>query len=263
MIIKKEKEFKKGYNSITSEDDKQNNTMMDFGIIILKDSDVYINSEKKERVFLIMNGEVLCEYDEISFTITRNSLFDESPYVLHIPNNINIKLIAKKEAEICYVATKNDVIFQSKLYNPKDVRSEYRGKGTMKETSTRIVRTVFDKSNAPQSNLVIGEVINYPGKWSSYPPHHHPQPEIYHYRFLPKQGFGISILGDDAYKIYDGDTVLILDDKVHPQVSAPGYAMYYIWAIRHLENNPYITPTFDKEHLWVMEKNASIWPEEE
>ena len=38
--------------------------------------------------------------------------------------------------------------------------------------------------------MVLGEVLNLPGKWSSYPPHHHPQPEVYFYRFDYPDGFG-------------------------------------------------------------------------
>ncbi len=50
---------------------------------------------------------------------------------------------------------------------------------------------MFDLDNAPQSNLVMGEVFNQPGRWSSYPPHHHPQPEVYYYQFEHPEGFGM------------------------------------------------------------------------
>ncbi|MFT5875577.1 MAG: 5-deoxy-glucuronate isomerase, partial [Clostridium sp.] len=122
-------------------------------------------------------------------------------------------------------------------------------------------RTVFDKSNSPDSNLVVGEVIDHPGKWSSYPPHYHPQPEIYFYKFNPENGYGFSELGEDAVKLRQNDTVKILDNATHPQITAPGYAMYYLWVIRHLDGNPYITPTFVPEHLWVTEPDAKIWPD--
>ena len=133
----------------------------------------------------------------------------------------------------------------------------------MRETSTRIVRTVFDYANRPESNLVIGEVIGVPGKWSSYPPHHHPQPEIYHYRFLPSQGFGLTAIGETPYLIKDKDTILIREGEVHPQVTAPGYAMWYLWIIRHLDGKPYgpatNTPIFVEEHKWVSGDENNIW----
>ena len=108
-------------------------------------------------------------------------------------------------------------------------------------------------------------MISYPGKWSSYPPHHHPQPEVYHYRYLPEQGFSFAGLGDDVVKVHHGDTVLILNDATHPQVVAPGYAMFLIWVIRHLDDNPYDKPTFEPEHLWVQDPDnqKNFWPAEE
>ena len=69
------------------------------------------------------------------------------------------------------------------------------------------------------------------------------------------------MLGDDVVKVKNNDTVLILDDVSHPQTAGPGYAMYYVWVIRHLDNDPYIKPVFEPEHLWVTDKNAKIWPD--
>ena len=260
MFLLKAKDFGWGYTDITKEGETSEDTMMDFGILRLKAGTIYESDLKKERALLLMKGEVSFFVDETEKKATRNSLFDERPSCLHVDQKAHVKITALTDSEIAIISTTNDKTFSSEFYTPSDVENEYRGKGTMQETSTRIVRTIFDKSNAKDANLVLGEVVNYPGKWSSYPPHHHPQPEIYHYRFLPENGFGFATLGDDVYKVKNGDTVKILNDKVHPQVSAPGYAMYYIWVIRHLDGNPYIKPVFETEHTWVMEKDASIWP---
>jgi 5-deoxy-glucuronate isomerase len=166
-------------------------------------------------------------------------------------------------AELYYTATDNKRAFAPRLYTPEECQSEFRGEGTMRETSTRIVRTCFDDTNRSESNLVIGEVIGVPGKWSSYPPHHHPQPEIYHYRFLPEQGFGLTAIGDTPYIIRDRDTILIREGQVHPQVTAPGYAMWYLWVIRHIEGSHYGpatgTPIFVEEHKWVTGEEKNIW----
>ncbi|MDR2181555.1 MAG: 5-deoxy-glucuronate isomerase [Treponema sp.] len=166
-------------------------------------------------------------------------------------------------AEFFRTATDNPAVFDARLFTPEECRSEMRGAGTMRETSTRIVRTCFDDTNRGESNLVIGEVIGVPGKWSSYPPHHHPQPEIYHYRFLPARGFGLTAIGETAYIIRDRDTILIREGEVHPQVTGPGYAMWYLWVIRHLDGARYgpatNTPVFVEEHAWVMGDESKIW----
>ena len=260
MFLIKAKNTKKGYIHITDENDPVENTMMDFGILKLEKGKKYEDSVEKERAFLLMNGHISFSFEGKEEESKRDSLFDEGPTCLHVSKDVKVTISSLTDCELAVISTTNKNAFSSEYYTSQDVENEHRGKGTMQETSTRIVRTIFDKSNSPLANLVLGEVVNYPGKWSSYPPHHHSQPEIYHYRFLPKEGFGLALLGEEAYKIENGDTLKILEDRVHPQVSAPGYAMYYIWAIRHLEGNPYIKPIFVPEHMWVMEKDAPIWP---
>jgi 5-deoxy-glucuronate isomerase len=259
VFLLKAKKLKNGYNQIIFEAKRSENTMMNFGILQLEKGQKYANFDNEERAFLLLKGQINLLFDNEERVVKRDSYFDETPVCLHVSKNTNVKIIAKTDSEIVLISTENERFFPPELYD--NVENEYRGKGTMQETATRIVRTIFDKNKSPKSNIVLGEVVNYPGKWSSYPPHHHPQPEIYHYRFFPMQGFGLALLGDKAIKVENGDTVKILNNVIHPQVAAPGYAMYYIWVIRHLEGNPYTEPFFVTEHKWVMEKEALIWPE--
>lgn len=264
MHIKGPKEFSYGYNPITTMDDKEQNTLMNFGILRMKDGDVYENSDCLERAYLLVSGKVKLEYDGVTAEIERDNCFDYEPWVLHVSNNTAVKITALGESEWCVQSTDNENAFSSKLYTPEECASENRGHGTMREASTRIVRTVFDHSNAPYANLVVGEVIGFPGKWSSYPPHNHPQPEIYFYKFNPENGYGFAELDEDVIKTHNNSTVLITKGETHPQTTAPGYAMWYLWIIRHLENDPYITPYFIPEHRWVTDSaNEKImWPPE-
>ncbi|VBB05759.1 kdui/iolb isomerase [Lucifera butyrica] len=254
--------FRYGYNEITTMEEIQHNAMMDFGILRLAKGTAEKNAEPRERAYLLLEGEVTFAWEDHKATVKRANCFDENPCVLHVPQNKQVVITGVGEdSGIAVIKTANEREFAAKFYTQAECRSEERGKGTMKETSTRIVRTVFDYSNAPYSNLVVGEVIDYPGKWSSFPPHYHPQPEIYYYKFKPENGYGFSELGEDVIKLKNNDTVKILDNATHPQATAPGYAMYYLWVIRHIEGNPYITPTFVPEHVWVTEPDAVIWPD--
>jgi len=63
--------------------------------------------------------------------------------------------------------------------------------GQVGDACYRFVRTFFDRRKQIRGRAGAGEVVTMPGRWSSYPPHHHPQPEIYHYRFTLPQGFGL------------------------------------------------------------------------
>lgn len=266
LRIRQNGSFQYGYTSITTMEETQDNTMMDFGVVrLLKDQVEYVLETEKEAAIVLTFGEVALSWQKEKKVIKRTSCFDEDPWVLHVPKNVEVKITGiSHDAELTITKTTQSNSFAPKLYTPEECRSEQRGKGTLKEASTRIVRTVFDYSNAPYSNLVVGEVIDYPGKWSSYPPHHHPQPEIYFYKFLPENGYGFSELGEDAVKLKHNDTVKILNDATHPQTTAPGYAMYYLWVIRHIDGNPYKSPeypVFVEEHTWVMDKDARVWPD--
>ncbi|MFZ5967554.1 MAG: 5-deoxy-glucuronate isomerase [Bacillota bacterium] len=262
MRIRQEKPFEYGYNSITEMHGKHSNMLMDFDILKMKKNDKATSSENLERAYLLIQGEVILEWEGNQVTVKRSNCFEESPTCLHVPSNVEVKITSlKDDTEVAVQKTNNEKSFPSKLYTQEECRSEQFGAGTLNETATRTVRTIFDDSNAPDANLVIGEVINHPGKYSSYPPHHHPQPEVYHYRFYPEHGYGLSVIGDDAYVIKHMDTVAIPGGLVHPQTAAPGYAMYYLWMIRHLEDARFNERIFVDEHKWLLDKDAKIWPE--
>ena len=261
MLVKGQGPFPYGYTPVTKVGGRHAETLMDFGILRLKAGETWPSSAARERALLLLTGTLELTWDGKTARASRVSCFDEAPWCLSLPAGAEASLTAiGGVAEISVHAAENPRSFPARLFTPEDCRSEERGKGTMRETSTRIVRTIIEDPRASWSNLVLGEVVTYPGKWSSYPPHHHPQPEIYHYRIRPEQGFGLTAIGDEALVLHDRDTVVIPAGAVHPHAAAPGYAMFYVWVIRHLDGERYGVPTFVPEHTWVTDPNARIWP---
>jgi len=270
MQIHHKTPFARGYTSLVSRTGQTADILTEFGVLTLLPGERWEQrGQNDEQCWLLSGGSA-----QISWTaengearqaeIARPDLFDHSPWCLSVPARSTVAITAGQAgAEFCYSATDNPKPFAARLFAPEECASEQRGAGTMRETSTRIVRTVFDDTTRPESNLVVGEVIGVPGKWSSYPPHHHPQPEIYHYRFLPHNGFGLTAVGETALLIKNRDTILIREGQVHPQVTAPGYAMWYLWVIRHLDGAHYgpatSTPIFVDEHKWVTGDESKIW----
>ena len=183
----------------------------------------------------------------------RANPFVKEPYCLHVPKGIKIEIKANADSEILIQQTENECEFEPVFYTPDMVLYQEFGKGQWGGTGHRICSTVFDYDNAPYSNMVLGEVFNQPGKWSSYPPHHHPQPEVYYYQFDKPQGFGACFVGDNCYKSTQGSAVFITDGNDHQQVVAPGYEMCYIWMIRHIDGDPWYKTTrfYAKEHEWL------------
>jgi len=252
--------FPFGYTELTQAGQVPCDTGISFGILRLKADEEWSYCASEEAAFLHLEGRIEVEVDAQAYENERRSLFDEGPFCWHVGPSTSVVVRAQSDAEIAVFRTANASSFKSRVYKPEDVPNEPRGAGQVGGACTRWVRTIFDGSSTdPQCQLVLGEVINMPGKWSSYPPHHHPQPEIYHYRFTDPRGFGHAELGESVMKVRAYDTVKILDEKDHAQCAAPGYAMYYIWVIRHLPENRYTVPEFSPEHTWTMEPGVAYW----
>ena len=251
-----------GYRAMAAMDGPNADMLMDFGVLRLHKAQGFLDDTPLEKAFLLVLGQIRVSAGDQDIVLSRSSCYDVPPVVVHADRYQAVSIIGLSEdSEVCVMRTDNDRAFGLHVYKPEDTPEEYRGRGLMQETSTRIVRTVFDKSNAPYANLVVGEVIGFPGKWSSFPPHHHAQPEIYYYKLNPAQGFAYAECGEDVYKVRNNDTLMLRPGMTHPHVTPPGYALWYLWVIRHLDGNPYGVPTFVPEHTWVMEPDAVYWPQ--
>ena len=291
--------FGPGLTAITRHDDPHEPTGLGLAVLKLAAGENYREVTAAESAFLLMAGTVTAivnykigrqsgfaqrsprppgegmgvressdtenhvELDKVAnrkSRLTRASLFDEAPSCVHMAAGVEVQLSAESPTEFTVYRTENRKRFEPRIFLPSDTADEQRGKGQVGGACLRLVRTIFDRNNSDaNAQLVLGEVVTLPGRWSSYPPHHHPQPEIYHYRFAHPQGYGHAELGDAVFKVRGNDTIRILAGNDHPQCAAPGYPMYYSWVIRHLESNPYTVPEFTAEHHWTMDPAAVTW----
>ena len=252
--------FPEGTTAITHEGEETLDTGVDFGIVRERQGAVREETHGKETAWLLLEGEAELEWNGQRERVSRRSVFDEPPTALHVPGGTPVRIRTKSGwSEWAVARASNEQRFEPKLFLPDELAPEYRGLGLVQNASLRNVRLIFGDSNRKQANLVLGEVVNFPGRWSSYPPHHHVQPEIYHYRFTLPQGYGHAELGDEVYKVRSYDTLKITGGVSHAQVSAPGYGMYYIWIVRHLPGNRYTGFTFDREHEWVLDARQQGW----
>ena len=173
-----------------------------------------------------------------------------------------ITVTAESHSELYIQKTVNAKPFEAILYTPETVQTQHAGaNGELMGCMRREIKTFFDYENAPYSNMVLGEVLNFPGKWSSYPPHHHPQPEVYFHRFDKPLGFGASFANGEVHVSRQNGLTVILDG-FHSQTAAPGYAMCYMWGIRHLPGNPWQKTRIDDpghEWLWKADANEHIF----
>lgn len=245
-------EYEDGVKILAHAGDAVNDMMMNVRVYRMEPGTEHrFLSETDETAVLLVLGDVTWRWSDRVETGHRESFIEEGPYCLHVSKGVEVSVVANAPSEVLVQQTENSREFPPVFYRPQDCRDDIFGLDVFDNKMKRTVRTVFDYKNAPYSNMVNGEVINHQGGWSSYTPHHHPQPEVYYYRYERSEGFGACFLGDDVYKIKDGSCACIPGGVTHPQVTAPAFPMYYCWMIRHLEGNPWTDRIVDPRYTWI------------
>jgi len=245
-------DYKDNTKVLTRINGKNKDMMMDIALYILKpDNKKTVFLKDKETAVLLLSGKLKFEWGKHSAIVMRRDVFSEDASCLHFPKGVRVKITALTECEILIQSTYNEKDFHVKLYKPEDIQFFVSCQGKWENTAVRDVKTVFDYTNAPYSNMVLGEVIARQGRWWSYIPHSHPQPEVYYYKFMRPEGFGACFIGETAYTIKDGSCGCFPGGLNHPQVTAPGYPMYCCWMIRHLEGNPWTDRIDDERYTWL------------
>lgn len=254
------REFAHGYNMLCEQNGLHKEAMMDIGVYVFEAGETQTFTDAaNESAFLLLDGSVTLNWGANSHNATRGSLFDEKPTALHVPRGTAVTIAAQAPTEVLIQKTANEKEFAPVLYTPADIKDVFLGAEGMDGCAKRILRDIFNYGNAPYSNMVLGEDMHLPGRWSSYPPHHHPQPEVYFHRFNHPQGFGVSIIGDEPHLTMNNSISVIPGGLDHPQAAAPGYAMYYAWMIRHLDGDPWTDRIDNPLHTWLHNKDADLW----
>ncbi len=243
-----------GEKILTTYDNEYSAMMMDIRVYRMKAGEVRsFRHSGEETAILLLSGKVRFTYDGGTAEVSRKDVFTEGPWALHFSTGKEAAVAAETDSEILVQRTHNDKEFASKLYAPEDAPWKYSAVGKFGNVAKRRVNTIIDIEICPDSNMVLGEVLNDPGNWSGYLPHRHPQPETYYFKFDHPEGFGASFVGDQVFKSVDGSFSAIPGGELHPQAVAPGYQMYTCWMIRHLPGDPWLqTSRFeDDRYLWL------------
>lgn len=213
-------------------------------------------------VVLAGNCEVSVGGESLGSAGRRGSVFDGPGDAVYAPGGADVNLDAGPsvvEVAIASVPPSDaDPSVPAKLIRPGDQQIKQVGQGNW----SRTVRTILGPKDQA-GRLLIGETINPPGNWSSYPPHKHDThrpptevrlEEVYLFKVDPPQGFGVQILYADggagqATTVHEGD-VAAIRSGYHPVVAAPGYSLYYLWVMAGTDGREMI-PFFDPAHVWV------------
>jgi 5-deoxy-glucuronate isomerase len=174
---------------------------------------------------LVEGGHGTLRVDDATTTVDgRAGVFEAAGWSAIVGAGSTFELTGDLRATVVWRAETRTI--PSRVIAPDDVEDEERGEGA----TSRRVRTYV-----PDGPLIVGETLNPPGRWSSYPPHRHEHEEVYLYRFDPPSGFGMQMRSEsDA----DERGVVVRDGRIeritsgwHPVVAAPGATLYYLWAL--------------------------------
>lgn len=248
-----------GLNSLVKPGDME---FIEFDIFKGQKGDDYsFNSGDYEIGIVILTGKGNIKVDEDNFNSlgARRTVFDGNAYAVYVPNNKEVKIEALENIEIALCKTRVKTEDEEvKVIKPEDVIVRDVGVYNWR----RDVKDIIDK-RVKAKRLLIGETINPPGNWSSYPPHKHdtdnyPEEvkleEVYFYKLNPSNGFGIQRVYtpdgdiDEVYLIED-NSLLMIKRGYHPVVAAPGYQLYYLWVLAGNIRESVMND--DPQHKWL------------
>jgi len=246
-------EFDVGYTVLDPGNDPQARTNIEFGIMRLAPhSSVESIEHACERVYVLLEGAGRCVAENVERAVDRTCIFDDLPFGLRVAEGVSCRIESGErgmELAVAKARTTYRAAPTAAMIEPKDFVAGRNltepGKGVANGAFHRTVRTMFT-----DGTLAIGETIAR--LWSSYPPHHHPQPEIYFYRFDKPQGYAFAEIGGDAVKVGNNHLTRMLGGVDHSQSCAPGYTEYYLWVILNLTGMRYTGPENTAEHEWVI-----------
>jgi 5-deoxy-glucuronate isomerase len=213
-----------------------------------------------ETVVVVLGGVVDVEANGESLGSAggRSSVFEGPGHAVYAPPGTALRLKATTPAQLAIATAPagQGAPLKARIIGPGDQRLAEVGKGNW----SRSVRTILGPEHAA-GRLLLGETINPPGNWSSYPPHKHDREappeevrleEVYFFKVDPPEGFGVQVRYDDAgteaFTVRDGDSAVIRSGY-HPLVAAPGYSLYYLWVMAG--DGRQMIPRFDPAYAWV------------
>lgn len=222
--------------------------------LFLLQNSIVLTPKQCERVLVLLEGKVSVKVNGQSWCKQRSSFFDGLGSCWTISLNQLIQVELAPNSFVLLIEKANQNPFGIHYFQAQTVLG---GEGVWNNSAKRYVKTYFDYDNAPFSSLVVGEVVNSSGGWTSYLPHNHAQPETYFFVFNHQHGFGFQALDQQVQTVYHHSVVPIPPYVYHPNVGAPGYLMGYVWVISHLKEQPWKKDRFfHPNHLWLNQKDG-------
>jgi 5-deoxy-glucuronate isomerase len=207
-----------------------------------------------EVVVVLLDGSV----QWLGTTASRSSVFEQRASAVYVPPAGEVEIVASTASELALAATTAGscaATGEPFVVTPDDVVAQPRGRpGWQREVHDVVA------SSMPAQHLLVGETFNASGEWSSFPPHKHDGAdgenaleEVYYFRFDQPDGFGFQGLyeldGQERAVFLRNGSVVGIPRGFHPVCAAPGYSLYYLWALAGEHRQ--LTMFEDPAHRWL------------
>ncbi|HVE70097.1 MAG TPA: 5-deoxy-glucuronate isomerase [Thermoanaerobaculia bacterium] len=193
------------------------------GRIVLDGDSVTFNTENRETGFICLKGQATINGYELT-------QYD----ALYLPRDTEVTVTGN--CDLAEVAAPVENTYPIQYVKFSDVRSNPAlSFDTGGDSSKRNLNILLGK-NIEAGRILAGVTFSKPGNWTSWPPHEHANlaEEAYLYIDMPEPGWGLQLVYTDARNpelvaVVKQDDVVIMPRGYHPNVSAPGGTINFLW----------------------------------
>jgi len=243
-----------------------------FNLVRLKGDEVHEEELKEyESIWTVLSGNCDMYVDGKMFRNIgkRKDILSGLAESVYVPIQSNVKIVANTEVEIAVGGGKCDKKYAPFFIGQEDVVMVDVGSSETK-SHRQIFHILGQHHKEKCGNLLISELYAEEGCWLGYPPHKHdtdnlPEEtdfeEIYHYRFIPDNGFGGQYLklkdgSETCYVTRNGDT-FAFEQGYHPTSTSPGHRGY-IFTILVGRTQKSLVQNFKDDYRHLMDKIPGI-----
>ncbi|HEX2833123.1 MAG TPA: 5-deoxy-glucuronate isomerase [Thermoanaerobaculia bacterium] len=198
-----------------------------YGRIVLEGEAVAFSTEDRETAFICLRGTATIA--------THGESFDVTPYdALYVPRDSQVSV--EGNCDIAEVAAPVDHQYPLQFVKFADVQNDPALHFETGGPSSQRSLNILIGRNVEAGRILAGVTFSKPGNWTSWPPHEHANlaEEAYLYIDMPEPGWGLQLVYTDPRNpelvaVVKQDDVVIMPRGYHPNVSAPGGTINFLW----------------------------------
>lgn len=200
---------------------------LQYGRIVLDGGSETFDTEDRETAFIGMRGRAVIDAGGQSYELGR---YD----ALYVPRDTQV--IVSGDCDVAEVAAPVENRYPVQYVKFADVKANPALSFDTGGTAAQRNLNILIGKNVEAGRILAGVTFSKPGNWTSWPPHEHASlaEEAYLYIDMPEPGWGLQLVYTDArdpelVAVVKQDDVVIMPRGYHPNVSAPGGTINFLW----------------------------------